>query len=130
MLPDLNVGRGSSQPPPEDRKRIEHILRCARDAQRIVGDETAELVGKDMIRSRALVNCFAELGEAAARLTPEGRARTSNVPWSKVVGMRHIIVHVYWGIDLNELVQTVRADLPTLIVTIETALRDWPNTTP
>lgn len=44
--------------------------------------------------------------------------------------MRHIIVHVYWGIDLNELVQTVRADLPTLIVTIETALRDWPNTTP
>lgn len=111
---------------PEDRKRVEHMLRCSVDARMIVGDDTPTLLAADMVRTRALVNCFTELGEAAARLTLGGRARVGTVPWRQIVGMRNIVVHVYWGIDLAELVKTVRDDLPVLIAALESALAEWP----
>lgn len=102
------TGSGSDGPgpTPEDRKRVEHMLRCSRDAAAIVGDDDAAGVSADMVRSRALVNCFTEIGEAAARLTPAGRARVGSLPWRQIVGMRNIVVHVYWGIDMVELVKT------------------------
>ena len=80
-----------------------------------------------MVRVRALVNCFTEIGEAATRLTPETRQRVGDVPWRAIVGMRNIIVHVYWGIDVAELVKTTRDDLPGLVSAIEKALSNWPS---
>lgn len=82
------------------------------------------------MRTRALVNCFTEIGEAAARLTPPGRTRVGTVPWRQIIGMRNIVVHVYWGIDLSELVKSVHADLPVLIAALEGAIRTWPSDAP
>lgn len=49
-----------------------------------------------------------------------------DIPWTQVVGMRHNLVHVYWGIDMNEVLKTVRSDLPPFIASIERILRDNP----
>lgn len=75
-----------------------------------------------MIRSRALVNCFTEIGEAAARVSDEACLIAAEVPWRQIVGMRHNLVHVYWGIDLRELVKTVRSDLPVFIAAMDRML--------
>lgn len=131
MPPDPNPTQVPPSPPtPEDRKRVEHMIKCARDARRIVGNDDAATLGADMVRTRALVNCFTEIGEAAARLTPAGRGRVGAMPWRKIVGMRNIVVHVYWGIDLAELVKTARDDLPTLTAALEAALAAWPQDPP
>ena len=120
MPPDADIT-------PEDRKRVEHMLRTARDAVQIVGSTDAAGIAGDMVRARALVNCFTEIGEAAARLTPAARERVGTVPWRQVVGMRNVVVHVYWGIDIPVLVKTVRDDLPSLIAALDSALRAWPG---
>lgn len=39
--------------------------------------------------------------------------------------MRNIVVHVYWGIDVNELVTTVRNDLPGLITALSRVHGSW-----
>jgi uncharacterized protein with HEPN domain len=80
-----------------------------------------------MVRTRALVNCFTEIGEAAARLTPAGRAFVGEFPWRQIVGMRNIVVHVYWGIDIAELVKSVKDDLPALATALELALSAFPS---
>jgi uncharacterized protein with HEPN domain len=116
-------------PEPEDRLRIEHMLKTARDALVVVGDLTSANLARDMIKTRALVNCFTEIGEAAARLTPAGRTLVGDMPWRQIVGMRNIVVHVYWGVDLGELVKTTRNDLPGLIAGLEAALASWPEPT-
>ena len=118
---------GQGRPTPEDRKRIEHMLRCAQDARSIVGNDDAATVGSDMLRTRALVNCFTEIGEAAARLTPPARLIVGAMPWRQIVGMRNIVVHVYWGIDVAELVKTTNVDLPLLIYALEDAISAWPQ---
>ena len=116
MPDDLELSR-------EDRHRLEHMRQAARDALEIVGTRGLEDLRSDMIRSRALVNCFVEIGEAAARTTDEARAIASEVPWRQIVGMRHNLVHVYWGIDVEELLKTVRTDLPGFIAAIDRVLR-------
>jgi uncharacterized protein with HEPN domain len=40
--------------------------------------------------------------------------------------MRNIVVHIYLGIDVGELVKTARDDLPILIDALEAALAKWP----
>jgi len=44
----------------------------------------------------------------------------------QIVGMRHILVHVYWGVNRDLLWKTVQDDLPPLGKAIEAALIGWP----
>lgn len=95
---------------------------AASDAIQVLGKRNATQLSSDMMRSRALVNCFTEIGEAAARVTSEGKRLSTEIAWSEIIGMRNIVVHVYWGIDLAELVRTVRDDLPHLIAVLDKLL--------
>jgi len=54
------------------------------------------------------------LGEAARGISEESRGRYPQVPWSKIVGFRNILVHHYFAIDPLELWQVVVVDLPPL----------------
>lgn len=120
MLPD------ASKPTPEDRQRVLHMLRCCTDAEAIAARIPHNDVLLDMALARALTNCFAELGEAANRLSTAGRSHVGEAPWRRMVGLRNIVIHVYWTIDLPTLIQTARDDLPTLRQQLDAALQNWP----
>lgn len=38
------------------------------------------------------------IGEASRQLSEDFRKRHSDIPWSKMIGMRNILVHRYFGI--------------------------------
>ena len=59
------------------------------------------------------------LGEACKSITAEVRASHADVPWSAIVGMRNVLVHDYFGIDLAEVWSTVDRDLPVLRAQLE-----------
>lgn len=103
------------------------MLRAARDVCEIIRNVDRAALPQDMIRVRALVNCVTEIGEAASRLSPGGRSRIGEMPWRQIVGMRNIVVHVYWGIDTAELVKTAYDDIPALIVALDRSLASWPR---
>jgi len=54
------------------------------------------------------------MGEAANRLPDEFKEDYSHVEWYKIVGLRHRIVHEYFGVDLQIIWQILRKDLPEL----------------
>jgi len=54
------------------------------------------------------------LGEAAAKISDEFKEKHAEIPWSKVVGMRNILVHNYFGIDFDVVWGVVESDLPQL----------------
>ena len=59
------------------------------------------------------------IGEAANRVSPEARSEISALPWTQIIGMRNVLVHVYFDFDLETLWKTVTHDLPALRVTLE-----------
>jgi uncharacterized protein with HEPN domain len=69
---------------------------------------------KDQKSIDAVVRNLEIIGEAANRLPDEFKERHSSVEWHKVVGLRHRIIHEYFGIDLQIIWQIVHVDLPTL----------------
>ena len=108
-----------------DRVRYEHILAAARDAARFAAGRSRADLDADALLRRGLLNCVQEIGEAAARMTPAGRARTTELPWGQIVATRNILVHAYFKVDLNILWAVVERDLPALIRATERVLLDW-----
>jgi len=54
------------------------------------------------------------IGEAARALSSEIMQNHSQVPWSKIVGLRNRVVHEYFDIDLDIVIDIVTYDLPEL----------------
>ncbi|MFZ5453958.1 MAG: DUF86 domain-containing protein [Thermodesulfobacteriota bacterium] len=63
------------------------------------------------------------LGEAARKLPPEIKERHPEIPWSKIIGMRHILTHDYFDIDVEVVWAAVENDLPELKRQIEAILK-------
>ena len=62
----------------------------------------------------AVVRNLEIIGEAANRLPDEFKEKYSEIKWRKVVGLRHRIVHEYFGIDIEIIWQILHKDLPEL----------------
>jgi uncharacterized protein with HEPN domain len=46
------------------------------------------------------------------------------IPWKGITGMRNVLVHQYFGLDLDEIWDTVSTDLPVLKVKIQELLEE------
>ena len=88
----------------------------ARDMAR--GATKAEFDGNEMLRL-ALRHLIQTTGEAARKVPDSLRAKMPGVPWARIVGMRHRIVHDYDNIDDDVVWQVVTDDLPKLVAMLE-----------
>jgi uncharacterized protein with HEPN domain len=51
------------------------------------------------------------IGEAANRLPPNFKEKSSHIEWYKIIGLRHRVVHDYFGVDLEIVWQILQRDL-------------------
>ena len=72
----------------------------------------------------AVVRSLEVLGEAAKNI-PEGlRVKYSDVPWSRMAGMRDKLIHEYHGVDLEIVWTVLKEELPPLKPKIERILEE------
>lgn len=62
------------------------------------------------------------IGEAAGQLGRAFHDTHPEVPWPQIVAMRNLLVHAYFGIDLDEVWKTLERDIPALKVSVERLL--------
>jgi uncharacterized protein with HEPN domain len=108
-----------------DRERLQHMLQAAQDAMTVARGHRREDLDTDVALQHALVHCVEQIGEAAARVSDEGRSFVGELPWTKIVGMRHILVHRYYAVDFDSVWRVVNEDVPELVLLLESALSDW-----
>jgi len=96
-----------------DEQRLQDILEAIDKIQRIAADGR-EAFDADEMRQVWIVHHIQIIGEAARALSETFRLRHGEIPWASIVGMRHILVHDYFGIDLDEVWAVAARDLPLL----------------
>jgi uncharacterized protein with HEPN domain len=101
------------------RERLEDIRAAAQDALDFCGGldaaAFAALPTADRRTYRALKNVLAEIGEAVKLLPPELLARHADVDWRGWAGLRDIVSHQYFSLELPRLRPAVMDELPALL---------------
>ena len=72
-----------------------------------------------MVRDAVLRN-LEVIGEAVKNVSRALRGRSSHVPWQQVAGLRDVLIHQYFGVDLDLVWEIVEHRLPAL----KQAIRD------
>ena len=74
----------------------------------------------------AILRNLETLGEAAGKIPVEIRDQEREVAWQKLIGMRNIIVHEYFGIDDDIIWDVVTAEIAPLYILIEKLVLRYP----
>jgi uncharacterized protein with HEPN domain len=85
-----------------------------------VSKRPREVLANDPILRLALVKAIEIVGEAARKMSAEGRAELADVPGAAIIGMRHRLVHGYMDIDDDILWRTAAERLPPLLDRLRT----------
>lgn len=100
-----------------DEERLQDIL----DAIAAIGRYTQQ--GRAAFDQQELLQVWVAyhlqmIGEAANALSADLQARSSDVPWARIIGLRNLLVHEYFRIDPQILWDVTQQDLQPLEVAI------------
>ena len=73
-----------------------------------------ELFLSDQMRQDAVICRLGVIGEAVKRLSDEFRSKYQEVPWKPMAALRDVLVHNYFGVDLEIIWGILERDLPSL----------------
>ena len=99
-------------------------------AEGLTLDAFERLPSADPRTYRAIKNALTELGEAVKSVPPEVCARYPEIDWRGLAGLRNIVVHRYFALDLRRLWPVVLEELPVVLVAVQRELRRQGNETP
>jgi uncharacterized protein with HEPN domain len=107
--------------PRDFRVSLEDILDAIGWIETYVRDMTLEDFRADRKTQDAVVRNLEVIGEAVKNIPQFARARYPHVPWQRIAGLRDILIHEYFGIDLDivwDVVATKLADLKTHVASM------------
>ena len=99
-----------------------HILEAVKEIENYTaGIDFEAFMSNSMIRF-ASIKQIEIIGEASNNLTDNLKNTFNDIEWKQIIGMRHILIHEYFGV-VNTLVwQIIQNDLPNLKAKIESII--------
>jgi uncharacterized protein with HEPN domain len=72
----------------------------------------------------AVIRNFEVIGEAVNNIPDDVKADYPDVEWSETVGFRNVMIHDYFGIDVEAIWDTIEENIPTLKEHITAVLKE------
>ena len=105
--------------------RLQHIIESVTEIRTAIANETKESFIENHILRIAVVKWIEIIGEASNHISILTKEAIPDVEWNMIIGLRHIVVHEYFGINFDIIWNIAVNDVPTLGHKIEKFINDF-----
>jgi len=106
----------------DDPTRIRHMLDAANEINVLRVGYSREALEQDRLASVGFLHSVQIIGEASRLVSTPLKDAHPELPWVRIQGMRHRIVHNYTQVDSRLLWEAITIHIPALIPQLEAIL--------
>ena len=103
---------------------LEDILEAIDRIQEYMQGVTRAAFENDRMRFDAVIRNLEVIGEAVKQVPESVRARYSSVEWRKIAGLRDILIHKYFHINIEIVWDVVQSNIPILKTEIQQMIKE------
>lgn len=109
-----------------DKERLKKIVKYWDDLKIQLKEKniTEEMIKNDEFIQWAITTPVYGIGEQVYQLSNELKEKNSNLPWDKVVGLRHRLVHDYDNIKWEIIAETISNDMDSFVDQVKKILKE------
>ena len=112
----------------KDLFRLKHIYNSITKIDHLVNLlHTQDNFETNWIEQDAIIRNLEIIGEAAINISDDLKQKYPDISWKEIKGMRNIVTHQYFGVELNEIWNTVINDIPLLKKQIQQIIENIEN---
>lgn len=93
---------------------LEDILLAINKIEEYIQDISYQGFSKNDMMIDAVIRNFEVIGEAAKHIPARIRTKYPAVEWREAIGFRNVLIHDYFGIDVESVWDTIHNNLPLL----------------
>lgn len=105
------------------RLYLDDILEASKRIEKYTKGAKFEKLLKDTLILDGIVRNLEIIGEAAKNIPVEVRKKYPEIEWKKIAGLRNILAHEYFGIDVEIIWDIIRNEIPVLKIRINSILK-------
>jgi len=113
-----------------DLERLRDARDFARHAQNNAGGLSAEILAQALQPQHAALYNLTVLGETLGRVSAAVRSAAPEIPWQAIIGLRNLIVHAYWQIDLKIIADVIKNRIDPLLNQLDQLIEIVERTNP
>ena len=100
--------------PRDYRVYLEDMLRSLARIQTLTSGMSYDDFAKDLTKQEAVIRNLEIIGEASKHVPQAVRSTYPEVDWAGIAALRNILIHEYFGIDLEIVWDIIQNELPPL----------------
>ncbi len=93
---------------------LNHILESIDLIKGYVQNQNKETFSRSIQFQDSVIRRLEIIRESVKNLPSEFKEGHPNIPWRKIAGMRDVLIHEYFGIDLDLTWKVIEKELPNL----------------
>jgi len=103
---------------------LHHILDAMNSVEQYLAGISYDRSLQDALLQDGVVRQMEIIGEAARNVSKDLQNAHPELPWGKMIGIRNILIHAYFRVDLLIVRDTTQSDLPRLKQQVEQLLEE------
>ncbi len=97
-----------------DKVRLFHIIDAIDEIEIYTENVTLDDFVKNSMMFNATLRQLEIIGEASNRLSEQLLQNNTDIPWARIIGLRNLVIHEYFGIDDITIWNVLKINLPSL----------------